>query len=74
MSNFSRVLHHIAKQRDELVLRYRVDILDALLHVEQTAAQHNVESNGRSVQPKQEYQVLEHSRGEDHHQCIISHI
>ena len=77
MSDLSSVLHHIAKHRDELVLRYGVHILDALLHVEQTAVQ-CVESNGRTVEPKQEYQVLQQLPGElkgegDHHQHV-SHI
>ena len=78
MSDLSSVLHHVAKHRDELVLRYGVHILDALLHVQQTAVQ-CVESNGRTVEPKQEYQVLQQSiclgaiGEEDHHQHT-SHI
>ena len=61
MCHLSGVLHHIAKHRDELLLRDEVDIFDTLLHNEQTEAQHNLESMGRTVQPKQENPVLEQS-------------
>ena len=70
MSDLSSVLHHIAKHRHELVLRYGVHILDALLHVQQTAVQ-CVESNGRTVEPKQEYQVLQQLPGEQEKETII---
>lgn len=38
MSHLDSVLNHITKQRDELLLRYGVHILDAFLHVQQTEA------------------------------------